>query len=214
MTSHEFRTPLTAILSAAELLRDYGERMQQDQKAEVLAGIGEGVQRMTRMLDRVLLLGKAEAHMLEFAPRSVDLPALCHELLNEARTQQAHSHCELVGEFSGAPATGLFDDKLLRHILGNLLSNAIKYSPRGGTVGFKVFEARGRTVFEVSDQGIGIPADEIPHLFESFHRASNVGDIQGTGLGLAIVKNAVDLHGGTISVHSVAGEGTRFAVEI
>lgn len=70
------------------------------------------------------------------------------------------------------------------------------------------------TVFEVLDQGIGIPQDEIPNLFESFHRASNVGDIQGTGLGLAIVKNAVDLHGGTTNVTSISGQGTTFTVRL
>ena len=68
--------------------------------------------------------------------------------------------------------------------------------------------------FEVSDQGIGVPAEELPHLFEWFHRASNVGEIQGTGLGLAIVKNSVDLHGGRIEVASAVGQGTRFAVTI
>ena len=214
MASHEFRTPLAVILSSAELVKNYGSRMQATEQQEVMASIETGVRRMTAMLDRVLLLGKAEAHMLEFAPRQLDLRALCQDLLAEARTQQAHRHCALTGEFSGVPATGLFDDKLLRHAVGNLLSNAIKYSPHGGAISFRVFAANGKTVFEVSDQGIGIPADEIPRLFESFHRASNVGDIQGTGLGLAVVKNAVDLHGGTISVHSVAGEGTRFIVEI
>jgi signal transduction histidine kinase len=71
-----------------------------------------------------------------------------------------------------------------------------------------------QTVFEVSDQGIGIPHDEIEDLFESFHRASNVGDIQGTGLGLAIVKQAVELHGGTVQVHSAVGHGTRFTVRL
>ena len=79
---------------------------------------------------------------------------------------------------------------------------------------FKVHKDAGRTIFEVADQGIGIPPEEVPHLFESFHRASNVGSIPGTGLGLAIVKNAVEMHGGEITVASQLGEGTTFKVSL
>jgi signal transduction histidine kinase len=109
---------------------------------------------------------------------------------------------------------GLFDKKLLQHIVGNLMSNAIKYSPGGGVVRLTVRQCGEATMMEVNDQGIGIPLDEVDHLFESFHRASNVGDIQGTGLGLAIVKNAVELHGGRISVSSQGGCGTCFTVHL
>ncbi|WP_255349200.1 PAS domain S-box protein [Kamptonema formosum] len=106
------------------------------------------------------------------------------------------------------------DEKLLRHILGNLLSNAVKYSPEGGTVRLSLSCEGGEAVFEIADQGIGIPSDDLPHLFESFHRAANVGKIPGTGLGLAIVKRAVDLHGGEISVRSELGAGTTFSVRL
>lgn len=214
MTSHEFRTPLATILSSAELLRYYGERLPKAETLEILQTIEDGVHRMTRMLDRVLLLGKAEAHMLEFQPKDINLAELCNELVENARTQMPQSGCVLETEFTDVPASGLFDEKLLRHMFGNLLSNAIKYSPQGGQVWFRVARVATQYVFEVSDQGIGIPPEEIPHLFESFHRASNVGDIQGTGLGLAIVKNAVDLHGGDISVTSAPGQGTCFTIRI
>jgi PAS domain S-box-containing protein len=214
MTSHEFRTPLAGILAAEEVLRHYGDRLPDDEKLEVLDNIASGVQRMSRMMDRVLLLGKAEAHMLEFSPAPLDLLSLCRELVNEARTQQPQSVCEVTLDVARAVQPGDYDEKLLRHIFGNLLSNALKYSPKGGEVRLKVYLSQGQMVFEVSDQGIGIPADEVPHLFESFHRASNVGAIQGTGLGLAIVKNAVATHGGTIAVKSVVGEGTTFIVRL
>ena len=214
MTSHEFRTPLASILSSQDLLKHYSDRLPENEKLELLAIIESGVHRMTRMLDRVLLLGKAEAHMLEFKPRLIDLKALCNDLVLEARNQQPNNNCQLVFDFAARFDTGWFDDKLLRHIFSNLLSNAIKYSPDGGAVRIRVFTQASETVFEVSDQGIGIPAEEIGHLFESFHRASNVGDIHGTGLGLAIVKNAVDLHGGTIQVTDNDGQGTRFTVRL
>jgi len=214
VASHEFRTPLAFILSSAELLKHYGDRMPGPEKAEVIDTIETGVQRMTQMLDRVLLLGKVEAQMLEFRPAEVDLRVLCQNLLEDAHTQHSEAACELALEFEAEPAVGLFDEKLLRHIFGNLLSNAIKYSPQGGKVLFRVSSPEGRVAFEVADQGIGIPAEELPHLFEWFHRASNVGQIQGTGLGLAIVKNSVDLHGGRIEVSSTVGRGTRFTVTI
>ena len=217
MTSHEFRTPLASILSSGEILKHYGERLSPPEKAQVLDTIAASVQRMTRMLDRVLLIGKAEAQMLDFEPQPLDLEKLCHQLVQEARTLQPDSPCELRLLFAAGGGAGLHDEKLLRHILGNLLSNAVKYSPLGGVVLCRVFLADQQLVLEVSDNGIGIPADEITHLFESFHRAGNVGAIPGTGLGLAIVKNAVDLYGGAIEVSSLvgpAGSGTCFTVRL
>lgn len=103
------------------------------------------------------------------------------------------------------------DDNLLRDVLGNLLSNAVKYSPGGGEVELAIRPSAEGWVIEVSDHGIGIPDKELPHVFESFHRASNVQGISGTGLGLAIVKRAVDLHHGRIEAVSHGGL-TRFTV--
>jgi PAS domain S-box-containing protein len=214
MTSHEFRTPLAAILSASELVRDYSDRMPAHERMEILGSIGTSVQRMARMLDRVLLIGQVEAEMLECKPGQTDVLALCHEIVEEARAQQPATGCEIVTHFEALPAAGLFDAKLLRHILGNLLSNAIKYSSRGGRVTFRASHDAGQTVFAVEDHGIGIPPEEMPHLFESFHRASNVGNIQGTGLGLAIVKKSVELHGGRIEVQSEPGRRTCFTVTL
>ena len=214
MTSHEFRTPLAAILSAEEVLRHYGDRLPRAERMETLDSIAAGVQRMSRMMDRVLLLGKADAGMLDFVPGPVDLPALCRQVVEEVRAQHPRSHCQLVARWGPGVGVGNFDEKLLRHIFGNLLSNAVKYSPSGGDVGFHVRREAAQMVFEVVDQGIGIPPDEVQHLFESFHRASNVGRIPGTGLGLAIVKNAVEMHGGRIEVASEPGKGSRFTVRL
>ncbi|NBX21089.1 MAG: ATP-binding protein, partial [Betaproteobacteria bacterium] len=106
----------------------------------------------------------------------------------------------------------LVDEVLIRNIVGNLLSNAIKYSPHGGQVTLRVTPRPGELVITVSDQGIGIPLADQPQLFESFHRASNVGNISGTGLGLAIVRDAVQCHGGSISLESTPGQGSTFTV--
>ncbi len=216
MSSHELRAPLAAIGSAEELLRHCGDRLSQRERIEVLDSIALGVQRMSRMMDRVLLPGKAEAGMPDFNPRPLELAPLCRQLIEEARAQQPGHGGELVlelGEGVGV-GVGVYDEKLLRQIFGSLLSNALKYSPDGGPVSFKVRRDGPSTVFEVTDQGIGIPADEISRLFESFYRASNVGAIQGMGLGLAIARYAVEMHGGGIEVKSAPGQGTTFTVTL
>lgn len=212
MTSHEFRTPLATILSSAELLRYYDGRMSEEDRVETLASIETSVHRMTRMLERVLLIGQSDAQMLEFQPSELHTDRLCKDIVAAATYEQPEGVKRLTYVFDSKRSTCHFDEKLLRHIFSNLLSNAIKYSPHGGMVRFYVSDAGDKTRFEVTDEGIGIPAAEIPHLFESFHRASNVGNIPGTGLGLSIVKKSVDLHGGTIAVSSMQGKGTRFTV--
>ncbi|GAB2575384.1 hypothetical protein GCM10027034_01990 [Ramlibacter solisilvae] len=214
MTSHEFRTPLSQILTAEQLLRHYSERLAPPERAEVLDSIASGVQRMSRMIDRVLLLGQADAGMLDFQPRRILLAPLCRQLVDEAHAQHPGDRREVALDMDAQVGEGDYDEKLLRHIFGNLLSNALKYSPGGGQVRFAVRRDGSSTLFEVRDEGIGIPPDEIGHLFESFHRASNVGAIQGTGLGLAIVRNAVDKHGGSIEVASTLGAGTTFRVSL
>lgn len=106
------------------------------------------------------------------------------------------------------------DERLLRHILNNLLSNAIKYSPVPSTVKFHLVCDQTAAIFTIADQGIGIPIADQPQVFQSFHRASNVGTTPGTGLGLNIVKKAVDLHGGEIAFTTEAGVGTTFTVTL
>ena len=212
MTSHEFRTPLATILSSAELIKFYADRMEPAERAEVIDSIETSVHRMTAMLDRILVIGKSDAQMLEFKPAPLNLRRLCEAIAQEVRSQHANSACSFELVWTAPTFEGHFDEKLVRHIVGNLLSNAFKYSPRGGHVGLRVESRDDRWALIVSDQGIGIPAAELPHLFESFHRASNVGEIQGTGLGLSIVKKSVDVHGGSITVASTPGAGTSFTV--
>ena len=106
------------------------------------------------------------------------------------------------------------DEKLLRQILENLLSNAIKYSPSGSTIDLTISGLEQQAVFQIRDRGIGIPTEDQPRLFETFHRSTNVGTIAGTGLGLAIVKKCVDIHQGQIAVESEIGVGTTFTVTL
>lgn len=213
MTSHEFRTPLATILSSAELLEHYGSRLPPEEQKDLFQSVRTAVERMTKMLDNVLVIGRAEAQMLEFKPAPTDLPAFCKGLVEEMRRSAGATH-QLDYSYEGARHPVNVDEKLLRHVLVNLISNAIKYSPQGGLVEFRVRLHDGEATFEVMDRGIGIPAEDQPRLFETFHRARNVGSISGTGLGLAIVRKSLDLHGGTIRFESTPGLGTRFHVAI
>lgn len=214
MTSHEFRTPLALIQSSAELLRNYGARMPAHETERVLDHVETSVQRMCQMLDRVLQLGRAEDQILHFSPRMQPLRALCQQWLDDVAPQLAASHCTLRTDLLAVPEQAYVDETLLRHIFSNLLSNAIKYSPQGGEVVLRGWGHSAQLRFEVRDQGIGIPPQELPRLFDGYHRASNVGNIAGTGLGLVIVRQAAQKHGGDVSVRSTPGRGSCFEVVI
>ncbi|TAK71460.1 MAG: PAS domain S-box protein [Betaproteobacteria bacterium] len=213
IASHELRTPLATILSSAELLEHYSDGLSAEDKLKMLHGIQGAVKRMNAMIEDVLVIGKAEAGALQFEPKPVDLRELCRKVVEELRPGVAKQH---VIQFEQQFERGNLnlDEKLLRHILTNLLSNAVKYSPAGSTVSLQLTERDGKALIEVGDQGIGIPVADQARLFESFHRASNVGNRQGTGLGLVIVKKAVELHGGTISIDSKVDAGTRISVRL
>ncbi|WP_194269958.1 PAS domain-containing sensor histidine kinase [Candidatus Methylospira mobilis] len=212
MTSHEFRTPLSTILSSTELLQHYHDRLPAEERGEILNSIQTAVKRMTAMLDEILIIGKADAGRMEFNPQPMELSTFCNRLLEEFRRAAPGNI-----RFAYSPPLCrevCMDEKLLRHILSNLLSNAIKYSPHGGTVSFGAACNADAVVFKICDQGIGIPEEDLPHLFESFHRAGNVGNISGTGLGLSIVKRSVERHGGDIEIESRLGLNTTFLVTI
>ena len=211
MTSHEFRTPLTTILSSAELLEDFGNIWSKDKKDSHFNHIKVNVKHMTQLLDDVILIGKAEVGQLECNPTKLDVVQFCRDLVEEIHPSFiSNNHITFVSQARVLYAS--LDEKLLRHILSNLLANAIKYSPSGGTIDFYLSRQEQEISFQIQDRGIGIPSTEIEHLFSSFYRASNVGNISGTGLGLAIVKKAVDLHQGKITVDSELGVGTTFLV--
>ncbi len=217
MTSHEFRTPLATIQSSAELLKYYSDKMPAEERQEVICSIEVAVKRMADMLENILVIGKVDAAKTEFQPAWAPLKPFCERLVREIQItadQAAQNKCRLSFQMLGDSGPRLFDERLLHYILGNLLSNAVKYSPNGGEIFFGVVCRPESTEFTVADQGIGMAQNDVAHLFETFYRASNVGNISGTGLGLAIVKRSVDLHGGSVKVDSILGTGTRFVVTL
>jgi PAS domain S-box-containing protein len=212
-TSHEFRTPLTAIMTSAELLEHYSQRFSEEKKLEILQRIQTSVKYMTRLLDDILIIGRADAGKLAFNPLPVDLVAECRAALEEVNYQLTPLH-QVSFVVQGTPVAAQLDSVLLKHILVNLLSNAIKYSPKGGLILLElVFQpVPGVVCIRLADQGIGILPEDRPRMFEAFHRGKNIGILAGTGLGLSIVKHSVELHNGTIEVTSEPGSGTTMTV--
>jgi signal transduction histidine kinase len=214
--SHEFRTPLSIISSSAGLLLDYGDKLDEQKKLKHLQRVQSSVNYMTQLLEDVLLINRAEVGKLEFNPAPLNWIAFCRELVEELQLSMQTNHriALQIDDMAVLNPQVEMDEKLLRQILSNLLSNAIKYSPIGSTIHFDLAYQNGAAVFQIRDEGIGIPAEDQEKLFELFHRAKNVGNIPGTGLGLAIVKKYLDLQGGKISVDSDIGIGTQFTVTI
>ncbi len=207
-TSHEFRTPLSTILSSAELLQHYGYQWTDQKRNQHFERINSAVQRMTILLNDILMVGQAATDRLEFRPTLLNLDQFCQEIISEFYG----SRSALNFSSQGTVVQRRFDEKLLRQMISNLLSNAIKYSPPTGKIELKVWYEPTETIFCICDEGIGIPKADHPNLFQSFHRGSNVGAISGSGLGLAIVKKVVELHGGKITFKSEIGVGTSFKV--
>lgn len=213
MTSHEFRTPLAVISSSAAILQTFAAKLKEEQKQQHLDTIQTYIKHTTQLLDDILLINKAEAGKLAYKPEPLEIAAFCDKLISELQ-MSAPQH-RLIHHIEAQTDLILrCDQKLVRQILMNLLSNAIKYSPENSEIVFRLHQTETSVIFKIKDCGIGIPPEDIKHLFESFHRATNVGNRPGTGLGLSIVKKCVELHGGEITVASQMGEGTTFSVTL
>lgn len=210
-TSHEFRTPLAAILAATESLSLYRQRMDDEQIANRLERIRAQVLHMRNIMEDVLQLTKMEAGYADFKLTDGDLGALCQAIVDEFNSQPDY-HDRLVFSTPLAEPTAQFDARLLRQVVTNLVHNGLKYSEK--QVRVELDRDEDELILKISDQGIGIPADDLKRLFEPFHRAANVGTISGTGLGLSIAKQAVTLHKGSLSVASQVGVGTTFTVRV
>ncbi|HVU10350.1 MAG TPA: ATP-binding protein [Phototrophicaceae bacterium] len=212
MFSHDFRNPLTSILSSSNLLRNYSDRMDEKRRAEHLFRIEASVKQLIQMLDDMLLVSQMDSGNLSYTPKILNSEEFLEEIVNEFQAIYVNSYdIALENQFSG---TMLADPRLLRPVVVNLLSNAIKYSPSGSEITVTSTRDHEQFVLTVADHGIGIPEEDQMRLFEAFQRGSNVGQISGTGLGLAIVKQAIGLHGGSIRVESKVNVGTKMMVSL
>lgn len=210
MASHEFRTPLSTVLSSASILEMLIEKDQLDKTGKHISRIKKAVSNLTEILNDFLSIDKLQSGKVESEGELFDLRSNIHETIMEFEDIYKGRQ-KLQYNFTGAD-TVFTNRKIVRNILVNLLSNALKYSDKDVKVGVDVNASR--VSITVEDQGIGIPKDEQGNLFDLFFRARNVTNIQGTGLGLNIVKRYVELLGGTISFLSQEDTGTSFTVHI
>ncbi|MEL6468862.1 MAG: PAS domain-containing sensor histidine kinase [Cyanobacteria bacterium J06623_4] len=214
MVCHEFRNPLNNIALSVSSLSRYNEKLSLLQKSQYLQGISANVDRMTQMLDDILVLGKLEAKRLYLEPEPINLVDFCQNLLTELQPQLKLQQRVLRYAGRRKPLTAELDQTLLRSILTNIVSNAIRYSPSESVIELSLSRRKQQAIFQVTDQGVGIPPEDIPFLFEPFHRGKNVSNIPGTGLGLSIVKQFVELQQGEIQLESTLGVGTVFRVAL
>lgn len=209
--SHEFKTPLTTILSSTSLIRKYSEGLTNELKiTKHIDRIRHAVYNMNQTLNDFLSLDKLEAGAILNKPVELNCRHLLEEVTQDVEDllksgQKINLHHE------GDEGVCL-DKNLLRNVVLNLLSNAIKYSPSGKQIHLATRNNNGHLVMTVKDEGIGIPEDEQTHLFNRFFRAKNAANIEGTGLGLNIVKKYIELMKGRITCQSKLNEGTTFTV--
>lgn len=213
MASHEFRTPLSVILSSARMLERYADRWSVERTHDHLGRVTNAVREMKDMLDRILVIEHDAATPLRYQPAPTPIGDLLRASVEASRALVGGSRTVEVEDLTG-DAVVTVDARQVRHILTNLLSNAFKYSPTTTPVRLSARHGPTGLTLEVADQGIGIPPEDRSQLFQAFHRCSNAGDVGGTGLGLAMVRAWVEAHGGRIDVHSELQRGTRFVVHI
>ncbi|GEM_PF-1842580 len=212
MASHEFRTPLTTMMTASELLLRHRHKMDDVQIDRRLHKITEQVEYLNEVIESVLDLSKMQSGRLSFHPVPIDLESIVLEIIEELPTRPDNASASIVFSATGGPFVLNLDKRLMRQAISNLIGNAIKYSLETTPVHVELEKSHQLMILRVRDHGIGIPDADLKHLFEPFHRAENVGTIAGTGLGLSICKQAIESHGGRITVESQVGIGTTFTV--
>ena len=213
MASHEFRTPLSAILSSAELIEAYNDGGQDQKREKHIVRIRSAVNNLTSILNDFLSLSKLEEGKVLSHPVEFMFNDFCNDLLDDILPILKPGQ-KVISPTDNLKTVLFLDHKLLKNILLNLFSNAIKYSEQGKSIYFEFSMDEKSLYFSIRDEGIGIPSEEQEHLFTRFFRAHNVENIQGTGLGLTIVKRYLELMDGSIHFESHLGVGTIFKISL
>lgn len=212
MASHEFRTPLSTILSSASLVAKYTEREEQEKRNKHIHRIKSSVNNLTNLLNEFLSIGKIEdgkisTNYLQFNLQEL-ITAICAEMESISKPNQ-----QFVYTHTGN-ATIYGDPSLLRNVITNLLSNAIKFSFEGSKIEITSTVTDDRIILTIQDYGLGISTEDQTHLFERFFRGTNVTNIQGTGLGLHIVGKYIEIMDGKIEFESKLEKGTKFIITL
>lgn len=212
MASHEFRTPLSTVLSSASLLTKYIKTEEQEKRLRHVEKIKGSVKHLNDLLEDFLSLGKLDEGKVTTSLHEFALKEVIEETVEEMKGLSKKDQ-QILYQHKGNETIET-DKKLIKNILINLISNAIKFSEEGSRVQVQSTIEDGLATIRVEDEGIGISAEDQEHLFSSFFRGKNALNIQGTGLGLHIVKRYVELIGGAINLHSQLGKGTTITVSL
>lgn len=212
MLVHDFRTPVTSITMSSELVQRYAQGIEAIKIHEKAENIKQIARDLDKQISDLLELNRSEKALLNFSPEAHNIVEFCRAIFSSFGSTYEGSKFEFIFVTALEKATIAYDAYLVERMVQNLLSNAVKYSPDGGIVKMELRKSTHYVEIIISDTGMGIPEDDLSHIFDFLHRASNTGVIPGTGIGLTIVKQIVDKHEGMISCQSTPGKGTRFEV--
>ena len=214
IASHEFRTPLSTVLSSLSLVEKYSELKDGEKREKHIERIKKSIRNLTEILNDILSVNKIEEGKVSVNPEKLDIYALVHDMISELTGLLKPGQQILFEKNPSEDPMVILDPKLLRHILINLLTNAIKFSGENTTITISVTTQKSEIFIRIIDQGIGIPVKDHKKLFTRFFRSSNVENIQGTGLGLSIVQQYVNYLDGSIKFSSEVGKGSIFNVNL
>ncbi|HUE99079.1 MAG TPA: HAMP domain-containing sensor histidine kinase [Anaerolineales bacterium] len=209
--AHELHTPLTALQANIELARDEGNASA---RIRYLARAQEQSQRLEALVQSLLDLSRIEATEAKSTFATVDISQLVGEVGEPFASRAEQADRSFLMNLPHETLNVFGNETLLKQVLINLLENSLKFTPRGGSISIDLTDVEYKSKLTISDTGIGIPHEDLPHLFERFHRGRNVAEYAGNGLGLAIAKAIVTRHGGSVSVQSAPGRGTQVIVTI
>jgi len=210
MITHEFRTPLSIILTSVDTLEKYDTRLDEQSKKRRHQKIRDYVWHITRMVNEVAGAYRAESDNVRVKRTEFDCKSIMTELISDLEDIYPDRLEFIVAQTDDSDHTVEFDEALLRQIIMNLVDNGIKYSDASVIVNLDIQDAN--FTITIRDQGIGIPADELEHVFDTFYRGKRTETVAGTGIGLSIVKRLVDICHGEISIHSIVDSGTSITL--
>jgi PAS domain S-box-containing protein len=212
-TSHEFRTPLSTMLLAAESLDNYFEIMTKRDRAKKIKRIKKNIDYLKKVIEKVLDLSHMDSGKVKFEPEKVDISKFIDEIIreNQAIPEIVHNIKLMIPP---QPVYICIDKQMIKQVINNILSNSFKYSPDFSAVKVELKVIKSEAIINISDEGIGIDKKDVKEIFEPFYRGSNVSNVKGSGLGLALSKSFVRYNGGNITFSSRAGGGTTFTVTL